>query len=73
MKPIKELAASQGNPIIEDAAQDFGEEYQGQKIGTIGAIGCFSLQQGKHITTGEGGMVASNDPNLARRVFLHIN
>ena len=73
MTPIMELANSKGIPVIEDAAQAFGAEYQGQNIGTIGAIGCFSFQQGKHITTGEGGLVVSSDPDLARRVFLHIN
>ena len=41
--------------------------------GTLGAIGCFSLQQGKHITTGEGGLVTTDDEALARRVFLFIN
>jgi dTDP-4-amino-4,6-dideoxygalactose transaminase len=73
MTPIMDLADSMGIPVIEDAAQAFGAVYRGQKIGTIGAIGCFSLQQGKHITTGEGGLVVSNDPDLARRVFLGIN
>ncbi len=38
-----------------------------------GTIGCFSLQQGKHITTGEGGLVATDDDALARRMFLFIN
>jgi dTDP-4-amino-4,6-dideoxygalactose transaminase len=73
MDPIIQLADSKGIPVIEDAAQAFGAVYQGRKVGTIGAIGCFSLQQGKHITTGEGGLVVSNDPDLARRVFLGIN
>ncbi|MFC2144340.1 DegT/DnrJ/EryC1/StrS family aminotransferase [Acidobacteriota bacterium] len=73
MAPIMELAASKGIPVIEDAAQAFGAVYQRKNVGTIGAIGCFSLQQGKHITTGEGGIVVSNDPDLARRAFLHIN
>ena len=45
----------------------------GKLVGTIGDIGCFSLQQGKHITTGEGGLVVSSDPELARRMFLFIN
>ena len=45
----------------------------GQQVGTFGAIGCFSLQQGKHITTGEGGLVTTDDPALARRMFLFIN
>jgi dTDP-4-amino-4,6-dideoxygalactose transaminase len=73
MDPIMQLADSRGIPVIEDAAQAFGAMYQGKRIGTIGAIGCFSLQQGKHITTGEGGLVVSNDADLARRIFLGIN
>jgi dTDP-4-amino-4,6-dideoxygalactose transaminase len=73
MDSIMALADSKGIPVIEDAAQAFGAIYRGRKIGTIGAIGCFSLQQGKHITTGEGGLVVSNDPQLARRIFLYIN
>jgi len=73
MDEIMELADSHGIPVIEDAAQAFGAEYRGRKIGTIGAIGCFSMQQGKHITTGEGGLVVSDDPALARRAFLHVH
>src|SRR5206468_8645171 len=46
---------------------------KGQLAGTFGSIGCFSLQQGKHITTGEGGLVVTSDPALARRMFLFIN
>ncbi len=46
--------------------------YDGKPVGTIGAIGCFSLQQGKHITTGEGGLVVTNDEALAPpRVPVH--
>jgi dTDP-4-amino-4,6-dideoxygalactose transaminase len=42
-------------------------------VGRFGAVGCFSLQQGKHITTGEGGIVVTDDPQLARRMYLFIN
>jgi perosamine synthetase len=73
MGAILELAQEAGIPILEDCCQAFGAEYQGQAVGTFGAIGCFSLQQGKHITTGEGGLVTTNDPALARRLFLLIN
>ncbi|MEM9030918.1 MAG: DegT/DnrJ/EryC1/StrS family aminotransferase [Pseudomonadota bacterium] len=73
MGPIMELADRHGIPVIEDCAQAYGASYKGQKIGTIGAIGCFSLQQGKHITTGEGGMVVTNDAELGRRVRLFID
>jgi dTDP-4-amino-4,6-dideoxygalactose transaminase len=73
MTSIMELADSRGIPVIEDCAQSFMAEHRGRKVGTFGAVGCFSLQQGKHITTGEGGLVVSNDPAIARRLFLHIN
>jgi dTDP-4-amino-4,6-dideoxygalactose transaminase len=73
MSEIMALAEARGIPVIEDCAQAFLAEENGKRVGTIGAIGCFSLQQGKHITTGEGGLVTSNDEALARRMFLFIN
>jgi len=73
MTGIMDLADARGIPVIEDCAQAFMAEHRGQKIGTFGTAGCFSLQQGKHVTTGEGGLVASNDPAIARRIFLYIN
>jgi len=73
MPPIMEVANARGIPVIEDCAQAFLATQHGKQVGTFGAIGCFSLQQGKHITTGEGGLVVSNDPQLARRMYLFIN
>lgn len=73
MKEILELAQKHNLPVIEDCAQAFMSECHGQLVGSMGSIGCFSLQQGKHITTGEGGVVVSSDPDLARRMFLFIN
>ncbi len=73
MGPIMALAREHNLPVIEDSAQTFlakcGESY----AGTIGDIGCFSLQQGKHMTTGEGGLVVTNDEKIARHMFLYIN
>ena len=60
-------------PVVEDCAQAYLATSGGRTVGTIGTIGCFSLQQGKHITTGEGGLVVTNDDHLARRVRLFIN
>ena len=68
MDGILELADRRGLPVIEDCAQAFGATYKGRAVGTIGRIGCFSLQQGKHMTTGEGGMVVTRDPVLFRRM-----
>ena len=62
-----------GVPVIEDCAQAFLAAYNGNFVGTIGRIGCFSLQQGKHVTSGEGGLVVTNDDELARRMYLSIN
>src|SRR4029450_1431718 len=73
MGDIMALARAHNIPVIEDCAQAFLARYDGAFVGTIGAIGCFSLQQGKHITTGEGGLVVTNDAALARRMFLFIN
>ncbi|MCU0550261.1 MAG: DegT/DnrJ/EryC1/StrS family aminotransferase [Leptolyngbya sp. Prado105] len=73
MSAIMALADSHGIPVIEDCAQSFLATHADQPVGTIGKIGCFSLQQGKHITTGEGGIVTTNDDALARRMFLFIN
>src|ERR1700730_17775225 len=73
MDAISRLAESRGIPIIEDCAQAFLAKSQGQNVGTLGKFSCFSLQQGKHITTGEGSLVVTDDPELARRLFLFIN
>ena len=73
MNEIMELADSRAIPVIEDCAQAFLARHRDRLVGTIGSIGCFSLQQGKHITTGEGGLVATNDDALARWMFLFIN
>ncbi len=73
MGPILDLAAQYSLPVIEDAAQAYGASWRNRPVGTLGTIGCFSLQQGKHITSGEGGIVVTDDENLARRLFLFIN
>lgn len=70
---IVALAQRRGIALIEDCAQAFRAQWNGREVGTFGQIGCFSLQQGKHITTGEGGLVVTDDGELARRVFLFIN
>lgn len=73
MAEIMALARERNLPVIEDCSQSFQARYDGKLVGTFGTIGCFSLQQGKHITTGEGGLCVTSDPDLARRLFLFIN
>lgn len=73
MEAIQRLAAEHDIPVIEDCAQAFLARFNSKYVGSIGTIGAFSLQQGKHITTGEGGIVVTNDAELARRIYLFIN
>jgi dTDP-4-amino-4,6-dideoxygalactose transaminase len=73
MRPISELARRHGVRLIEDCAQAFLAKYDGRYVGGLADVGCFSLQQGKHITTGEGGLVTTNDAALARRMYLFLN
>jgi perosamine synthetase len=67
---IVKVAAARGIPVIEDCAQAFLARQHGRWVGTIGTIGAFSLQQGKHMTTGEGGIVMTADPAHARWMTL---
>ena len=73
MGPIMNLCNARGIPVIEDCAQAFDATYRGRPVGTFGIAACFSFQQGKHMTTGEGGMVITSDPAWGRRMFLFIN
>jgi perosamine synthetase len=73
MHGIMKLAERNGIPVIEDCAQSFLARFDGRLVGTFGKIATFSLQQGKHITTGEGGLVVTNDDEVARHLFLFIN
>jgi perosamine synthetase len=70
---IVAVASAHGIPVIEDAAQAYGALVNGSPVGTIADIGCFSLQQGKHITTGEGGLVVTSNDVFARRIKLFVN
>ena len=67
---IMKLAQDRGIPVIEDCAQSYLAEQNGRLTGTIGDIGAFSLQQGKHMSTGEGGMVVTNSDAYGRRMVL---
>ena len=67
MNPILDVAGKHDLMVIEDAAQAAGAEYKGKKTGTIGQIGCFSFYLNKNITTAEGGMIVTNDEQIATR------
>jgi perosamine synthetase len=66
MDPLLELADRRGLWVIEDAAEAHGARYKGRTIGSLGRAASFSFYANKIITTGEGGMVTSNDAELAR-------
>jgi perosamine synthetase len=65
MAPLLEIAARHGLRIIEDAAEMHGQSYRGQPCGSFGDISTFSFYPNKHITTGEGGMIVTDDPQIA--------
>lgn len=74
MSAIKKIAKKYNLFIIEDAAEAHGATIGVQKVGSIGDIGCFSFYANKILTTGEGGMVVTNNQHLAevaRRIHLH--
>ena len=65
-----ELARKHNLKIIEDAAHAVGSELEGRKLGTWGDMGCFSFFSNKNMTTGEGGMIVTNDEEYSRRLHL---
>lgn len=67
MDPVIKLARKYGLKIIEDAAEAHGQTYNGKPCGSLGDISAFSFYANKHITTGEGGMVVTDDEELAER------
>jgi len=70
MDRIMEIAKKHNLSVIEDACHGPLSEYRGQKLGTIGDVGCFSFFSNKNISTGEGGMLVTNNEDLAKRVRL---
>lgn len=67
MDPLIEIAKKNGLLIMEDAAEVHGAEYKGRKCGSIGEIASFSFYANKIVTTGEGGMVVTNNDQMAER------
>jgi perosamine synthetase len=64
MDTLMQIAGQHNLAIIEDCAHSAGGIYKGKKLGTWGHIGCFSFEEKKCMTTGDGGMISSNDPDL---------
>ena len=62
------LAEERGVPLIEDCSQAHGARWRGRPVGTVGAVGCFSMQQSKLLTSGEGGAAITSDADLADRL-----
>jgi dTDP-4-amino-4,6-dideoxygalactose transaminase len=70
MEEICGLASEFGLNVIEDAAHALGARYKGHNVGTLGDLACFSFYATKNITTGEGGMLTTYDPELAERARI---
>ena len=73
VKPIARLCRKRGLRLIEDCAQAWGARVDGQWVGTFGDLGCFSLNDFKHISAGDGGLVVTNDEALYRTAWLAID
>ncbi|MHB8996706.1 MAG: DegT/DnrJ/EryC1/StrS family aminotransferase [Armatimonadota bacterium] len=73
MDPLMKLAEKYNLKVIEDCSQAYGTLYKGRHVGTIGHMGTFSLQQSKHITTGDGGLTVTSDEELGDRAALFAN
>lgn len=74
VEELREIADEHGILLIEDAAQAYlTRTRSGRWAGTVGHIGCFSLQQSKHISTGDGGLTVTDDPALARHMRLFMD
>lgn len=70
LEPIMALARDHGLYVVHDAAQSIGSIYKGKKTGTLADIACFSFHGTKNLTTGEGGAIATNNDELAKRLIF---
>jgi len=68
LEPIQELCRSYHIPLIEDAAEAIGSRYKQQQLGSFGLMGCLSFNGNKLLTTGGGGMVLTNEEELAAKI-----
>lgn len=70
---LQEICSDHKLMLFEDAAQAHGAEYKGRRVGGFGTFGSFSFYPTKNMTTGEGGMITTGDPEIARRARLYTN
>jgi len=70
MDPLTKIAKENNLSIIEDACQAHGAKYKGKKVGSLGELGTFSFYPSKNMTTGEGGMITTNNDKLAEKCRL---
>ncbi|MDX1901537.1 MAG: DegT/DnrJ/EryC1/StrS aminotransferase family protein [Gammaproteobacteria bacterium] len=70
MNSINEIAQKHNLVVIHDAAQSFGATYQGEKVGNLGHLTCFSFHGTKNLTVGEGGALVTNDDRLASKIII---
>jgi perosamine synthetase len=70
MDAIMALCDAAGIPVVEDAAHSLGTVWDGRNIGTIGRVGCFSFQSYKMVNAGEGGIMITDDPEIAARAII---
>ncbi|UCF37986.1 MAG: DegT/DnrJ/EryC1/StrS family aminotransferase [Acidobacteriota bacterium] len=73
MDEILKVARAKNVPVLEDACQSHLAEWRGQKVGTVGDLGCFSFQASKNLNSGEGGAATSNNGDLIARVASFQN
>ncbi len=73
MEKIVDVAKRHGIPLVEDCSQTHVTEYKGKYLGTWGDIGCYSFQQSKHMTTGDGGMTITFNKNYYERMKLFVD
>ncbi|RLG00824.1 aminotransferase DegT [Thermococci archaeon] len=73
VKALQEICEDHNLFLIEDSAQAHGAEFDDTKVGNFGTVSCFSFYATKNMTTGEGGMITTNDKKIERKLRLIIN
>ena len=73
MNHLQDLAETYDVPLVEDAAQAHGATVDGERVGSLGDVGCFSFYPTKNMTTGEGGMITTDRADVADRAAQFIN